>query len=221
MVSRSNSKKNLECSILKYANRNQRNFAHVQTITLSWRVHNFVVIRVYFKPEHDEFLSNFEFDWSIICGMGAWSLIMPYTMIKELEKKPQENCHSFMTTNKWCIKQSTYFSIEFTQHKIIFTTKLHSPCVAMTYNCLAHIPSTSPLGSYLYLRLGRMCRDNCSTWLFLIHSTVGFQVQVILTLSFILPLVFPRAARAAEAFFARLPHDFAVDMVGTGEILAC
>ena len=57
-------------------NQSQRNFAHVTTVTLSWRVQNFVVIgRVNFKPEHCKFWSNFEFDRNIISGTGARVLI--------------------------------------------------------------------------------------------------------------------------------------------------
>ena len=40
-------------------NRSQRNFAHVMTVILLWRVQNFVVIsRVHIKPEHCKFWSN-------------------------------------------------------------------------------------------------------------------------------------------------------------------
>ena len=50
-------------------NRSQRNLAHVTTVILSWRVHNFVVIgRVYFEPEHRIFWSNFEFDRNTVSG---------------------------------------------------------------------------------------------------------------------------------------------------------
>ena len=42
---------------------------------LSWRVQNFVVIgKVYFKPGHFKFWSNFEFDRNIVSGTGARSL---------------------------------------------------------------------------------------------------------------------------------------------------
>ena len=52
----------------------QRNFAHVTTVTLSWRVQHFVVIgKVYFKPGHFKFWSNFQFDRNIISGTGARS----------------------------------------------------------------------------------------------------------------------------------------------------
>ena len=53
-------------------NRSQRNFAHVTTVTLSWRVQNFVVVgRVHFKLEHCKIWSNFEFDRNIVSGTGA------------------------------------------------------------------------------------------------------------------------------------------------------
>ena len=51
----------------------QRYFAHVTTVTLSWRVQNIVVIgRVYFTLECFEFSSNFEFDRNMLSGTGAW-----------------------------------------------------------------------------------------------------------------------------------------------------
>ena len=54
--------------------RSQRYFAHVTTVTLSWRVQNIVVIgRVYFTLECFEFSSNFEFDRNMLSGTGAWS----------------------------------------------------------------------------------------------------------------------------------------------------
>ena len=52
--------------------RSQRYFAHVTTVSLSWRVQNIVVIgRVYSKVEHSEFSSNFEFDRTMLSGTGA------------------------------------------------------------------------------------------------------------------------------------------------------
>ena len=52
--------------------RSQRYFAHVTTVSLSWRVQNIVVIgRVYSKLEHSEFSSNFEFDRNMLSGTGA------------------------------------------------------------------------------------------------------------------------------------------------------
>ena len=55
--------------------RSQRYFAHVTTVTLSWRVQNIVVLdRVYFALECFEFSSNFVFDRNMLSGTGAWSL---------------------------------------------------------------------------------------------------------------------------------------------------
>ena len=55
--------------------RSQRYFAHVTTVTLSWRVQNIVVIgRVYFTLECFGFSSNFEFDRNMFSGTGAWCL---------------------------------------------------------------------------------------------------------------------------------------------------
>ena len=42
-------------------------------MSLSWRVHNIVVIgRIYLKLERSEFSSNFEFDRNMLSGTGAW-----------------------------------------------------------------------------------------------------------------------------------------------------
>ena len=50
----------------------QRYFAHVTTVTLSWRVLNIVVIgHVYFTLECFEISSNFEFDRNMLSGTGA------------------------------------------------------------------------------------------------------------------------------------------------------
>ena len=55
-------------------NWSQQNFAHVMTVTLPWRVQNFVVIgKVHFKPEHCKIWSNFKFDRNIVSGTVAWS----------------------------------------------------------------------------------------------------------------------------------------------------
>ena len=52
--------------------RSQRYFAHVTTVSLSWRVQYIVVIgRAYSKLEHFEFSSNFEFDRNMLSGTGA------------------------------------------------------------------------------------------------------------------------------------------------------
>ena len=52
--------------------RSQRYFAHVTTVTLSWRVQYIVVIgHVYFTLECFEFSSNFEFDRNMLSGTGA------------------------------------------------------------------------------------------------------------------------------------------------------
>ena len=56
--------------------RTQRYFAHVTTVTLSWRVQNIVVIgRVYLALECFEFSSNFEFDRNMLSGTGARCLV--------------------------------------------------------------------------------------------------------------------------------------------------
>ena len=64
--------------------RSQRYFAHVTTVTLSWRVQNIVVIgRVYFTLECFEFSSNFEFDRNMLSGTGAWSKPMSLCLSSE------------------------------------------------------------------------------------------------------------------------------------------
>ena len=78
-IFRSNSKfeQNWERSSLKYTKPITTKFAHVTTVTLSWRVQNFVVIgRVYFKPEHCKIWSNFEFDRNIVSGTVACCMIV-------------------------------------------------------------------------------------------------------------------------------------------------
>ena len=61
--------------VLYIPDRSQRYFAHVTTVTLSWRVQNIVVIgRVYFTLECFEFSSNFEFDRNMLSGTGAWQV---------------------------------------------------------------------------------------------------------------------------------------------------
>ena len=52
--------------------RSQRYFAHITTVSLSWRVQNIVVIgQAYSKLERSEFSSNFEFDRNMLSGTGA------------------------------------------------------------------------------------------------------------------------------------------------------
>ena len=69
-----NSMKIQNALVSNILDRSQRYFAHVTTVTLSWRVQNIVVIgRVYFTLECFELLSNFEFDRNMLSGTGAWS----------------------------------------------------------------------------------------------------------------------------------------------------
>ena len=73
-IFRSNSMKIQNALVSNILNRSQRYFAHVTTVTLSWRVQNIVVIgRVYFTLECFEFSSNFEFDRNMLSGTGARS----------------------------------------------------------------------------------------------------------------------------------------------------
>ena len=61
--------------------RSQRYFAHVTTVSLSWRVQNIVVIgQVHSKLEHSEFSSNFEFDRNMLSGTGAWLVCLTKNM---------------------------------------------------------------------------------------------------------------------------------------------
>ena len=80
--------------VLNIRGRSQQYFAHVTTVSLSWRVQNIVVIgRVYSKLEHSEFSSNFEFDRNMLSGTGArpfvrgihWSPVNSLTMASDAE----------------------------------------------------------------------------------------------------------------------------------------
>ena len=74
--------------------RSQRYFAHVTTVSLSWRVQNIVVIgRVYSKLEHSEFSSNFEFDRNMLSGTGA-SSVMSYTCRQSANQQAHSYCIS-------------------------------------------------------------------------------------------------------------------------------
>ena len=56
----------------KNSGRSQRYFAHVTTVSLSWRVQNIVVIGLMdLKLERSEFSSNFEFDRNMLSGSGT------------------------------------------------------------------------------------------------------------------------------------------------------
>ena len=69
-----NSMKIQNALVSNILDRSQRYFAHVTTVTLSWRVKNIVVIgRVYFTLECFEFSWNFEFDRNMLSGTGARS----------------------------------------------------------------------------------------------------------------------------------------------------
>ena len=55
------------------SDQSQWNLAHVTTVTLSWRVQNFIVFGwARFKPEHSKFCSNLEFNLNPVSGTGAW-----------------------------------------------------------------------------------------------------------------------------------------------------
>ena len=61
----------------KGLNRSQRNFPHVTTMLLSWRVLNVFVIRQkVYEQEHNKISVNFEFDRNVVRGTGAWTLHM-------------------------------------------------------------------------------------------------------------------------------------------------
>ena len=73
-IFRSNSKfdENSKHSSVKYTRPITTIFAHVTTVSLSWRVQNIVVIGwIYLKLERSEFSSNFEFDRNMLSGTGA------------------------------------------------------------------------------------------------------------------------------------------------------
>ena len=74
--------------------RSQRYFAHVTTVSLSWRVQNIVVISpVYSKLERSGFSSNFEFDRNMFSGTGASICYISIQLRWELLKCPSV-CHS-------------------------------------------------------------------------------------------------------------------------------
>ena len=61
----------------KIVDRSQQIFAHVTTVTVSWRVQNSIVISwAHFKQEHCKFLSIFEFDRNTINGTGTRNVWM-------------------------------------------------------------------------------------------------------------------------------------------------
>ena len=77
--------------------RSQRYFAHVTTVTLSWRVQNIVVIgRVYFTLECFEFSSNFEFDRNMLSGTGARSQLIPTSICSIISFELFPHGHSFV-----------------------------------------------------------------------------------------------------------------------------
>ena len=68
-IFRSNSMKIQNALVSNIFDRSQRYFAHVTTVTLSWRVQNIVVIgHLHFTLECFEFSSNFEFDRNMLSG---------------------------------------------------------------------------------------------------------------------------------------------------------
>ena len=77
-----NSMKIQNALVSNILDRSQRYFAHVTTVTLSWRVQNIVVIgSVYFTLECFEFSSNFEFDRNMLSGAGARDDIEVISMV--------------------------------------------------------------------------------------------------------------------------------------------
>ena len=79
--------------------RPQRYFAHVTTVTLSWRVQNIVVIgRIHLTLECFEFSSNFEFDRNMLSGTGAWSVVytvyrLMWATYNTMNLKVRNSCH--------------------------------------------------------------------------------------------------------------------------------
>ena len=96
--------------------RSQRYFAHVTTVTLSWRVQNIVVIgRVYFTLECFEFSSNFEFDRNMLSGTGAW---LGWNNSSFSSSSWRRNA-TIMMQNKKCYKILKYQSRTYKNVKII------------------------------------------------------------------------------------------------------
>ena len=111
--------------------RSQWNFAHVMTVTLSWRVQNFVVIgRIHFKPEHCKFWLNFECNRNIISGTGTRT----YAAIMSLS-------HSDLYNGK-----GMWFSGIFSRHQwfnmVVYTLKPQCVCVYIQCRAWWHVNNT-------------------------------------------------------------------------------
>ena len=102
--------------------RSQRYFAHVTTVTLSWRVQNIVVIgRVYFTLECFEFSSNFEFDRNMLSGTGACYLVwLVHTVY------PKKYAHGFVVLCFVVVMQSFIMN----SHELFI--HIHQGCFAGT-----------------------------------------------------------------------------------------
>ena len=96
--------------------RPQRYFAHVTTVTLSWRVQNIVVIgRIHFTLECFEFSSNFEFDRNMLSGTGArevtliqiWSACTkPQQNKTKIAKHVPHSCYIFLCIVYWYLHRA-------------------------------------------------------------------------------------------------------------------
>ena len=133
--------------------RSQRYFAHVTTVTLSWRVQNIVVMgRVYFT-ECFEFSSNFEFDRNMLSGTGA---CIDITAERDTEKRRPSVwiIHVTSVLNRChvdCLRQKRHNSIantlklrlfcikQWKRHGVTSNSKLCALCVDYVLKLLSHM----------------------------------------------------------------------------------
>ena len=147
--------------------RSQRYFAHVTTVTLSWRVQNIVVIgRVYFTLECFEFSSNFEFDRNMLSGTGAWSQF--YTLGRHiLYAKLNKNVKTFFRkkhsnlspTHRFHFIQATAFSYILSYTCIQSTLETSRP----------NITHTARITRVEYRPNFELIKDTPSTFIWHIH----------------------------------------------------
>ena len=104
-------------------NRSQRNFAHITTVTLSWLVQNFVLLRrLHFQSEHFKFWCNFEFDRNIISGTGAWGRFKKVYELLNLGALKFSTLYIFQCMGK-------IFCVEFRRVPLEFHTKIFYPYI--------------------------------------------------------------------------------------------
>ena len=87
--------------------RSQWYFAHVTTVSLSWRVQNIVVIGpVYSKLERSEFSSNFEFDRNMFSGTGAMTPTLQISMMFSSVSYAKGGCLFYIRKRDWAGREN-------------------------------------------------------------------------------------------------------------------